>query len=59
MRPGSPGTPAENTRAWLTHDKVTWRQATEGGAVVTALSVFAVTAALFFRAARVLHRPRA
>ncbi|HEV2798570.1 MAG TPA: hypothetical protein VGV65_13220 [Nocardioides sp.] len=55
---GSPDTPAENAWALLTHGNVTWRQATEGGAVLTALSVFALTAAAFFKAARVLHRPR-
>jgi hypothetical protein len=45
-------TPAYSTWALLTHRTVTWRQASEGWAVLAALSAAAVCATVLARLAR-------
>ncbi|MDZ5662148.1 hypothetical protein HN031_15805 [Nocardioides sp. zg-1308] len=56
--PSTSPTPAASTWAFLTRNELTWRQATEGWAVLTALGAFAATAAAFFKLARVVGRTR-
>lgn len=54
----SPLSPARSTRALLTKDTITWRQATEGWAVLTALGTFAVAAGLLFKIAQILRHQK-
>jgi hypothetical protein len=52
----SPETPWSSTRALLTDGSVTWRQATEGWAVLTTLGVLLAAAGVSFKVARSLSR---
>lgn len=54
----SPQSPARSTQALLTKDTVTWRQATQGWAVLTALGIFAVAAGLLFKIAQIIRHQR-
>jgi hypothetical protein len=54
----SPDQPARSAWAVLTNGPVTWRQATEGWAVLTTLAVFGGVAAACFKAARTLAARR-
>ncbi len=54
----SPQEPMRSTWALLAGRAVTWRQATEGWAILTTLGAFAVTAGVSFKIARVLRRSR-
>jgi hypothetical protein len=51
--------PAESLWAVLTKEDLTWRQATEGWAILATLGVFGLAAGALFKVARSLGRSRA
>lgn len=52
---GSPGSPGRSAWALVTQRDVTWRQATEGWAVVATLGALALGARALFKVAKVLR----
>lgn len=52
----APSTPAESTWALLTKNDLTWRQATEGWAVLATLGSFGLLAVTLIKTARLLGR---
>ncbi len=54
--PTAPTGPAQSTRILLTQSSVTWRQATQGWAVIGAATTLAGTACVCFWLARRIRR---